>query len=348
MLPLFGSLGDGSALPTSGIEELMMTMLASDDMADEPELEGIIIDPMLCADTFADVAQEMGIDPQDLGLSEEEREEIQMQILEESTKRILTEELCQEILKGLNALRLRLKRSGQRNEAARAAALQLFLSEKESEDIWPMLGLTQAIFHRSLAIAFNLIDASREVIEAEGLAEGEGSLLERLAQSSMDQKADELLKKIPGLRGYVEKQADEIWEEGVEAIFMGELYLGLFTQEELLGGIEIFAKEVGYDSDTGMISEEAFALPEEAGRTLVLRLDEYVEGLFTAERLEQLRVRLDVLLKEKANEKCLAFILMLVEYMKDEDAVENEKEFLIKALLGEMRAVASVSVESDE
>ena len=37
---------------------------------------------------------------------------------------------------------------------------------------------------------------------------------------------------------------------------------------------------------------------------------------------------------------------MLVEYMAEEEAVENEKGFLISAFFGEMRAIAA-AVEED-
>jgi hypothetical protein len=44
----------------------------------------------------------------------------------------------------------------------------------------------------------------------------------------------------------------------------------------------------------------------------------------------------------------MAFIMMLVEYMADEKAVENEKGFLIHAFIGEMRALAAAMEEDTD
>jgi len=352
MLPLLQASGDASSLSASDIDELMMGVLDSEDMANEPELEGIIIDPMLCVDTFVEIGQEMGIDPEALAESpEEEREEIQMQMLEETMRRLLTEELRQEILEGVNALRLRLKQSSKREEAAKVAVLQSFLSEEEGNEIWSTIGLVQAIVQRSLVAGFELLELSIEAMEPEGVDEEEFSLLERLGQSSLVQKADALLSRIPGMRWFLEKQADKIWEEGMEAIHAGELCLGLYTLEELEGGVGIFAEVIGHVRDTGMASEETSAPkePEELQKALILGLNDYVAELFTPQRLDQLRGRLNIVLREVAHEKkWLSFILMLIECMEDEDAAKNERGFLISALLGEIKAAARATVEDDE
>jgi len=39
---------------------------------------------------------------------------------------------------------------------------------------------------------------------------------------------------------------------------------------------------------------------------------------------------------------------MLADYMADEEAVENEKAFLLRAFLGEMRAASTTAEESEE
>jgi hypothetical protein len=250
----------------------------------------------------------------------------------------------------LNGLRLRLKQSGKREEAARAALLQSFLSGKEVRESWQTIGLVQAIFQRSLDVGFELLEASEEVMESGDVEEGSISLMEKLAQSSLAQKADALLRKIPGVQGFLEKQMDKIWEEGVKAIYAGDLYLELYSQEELKGATKVFAAVTGYDGDKQIATENPSSadLSEEVVRTLVSRLDGYVTELFTSERFEQLRGRLDTILRDPAYRgKWLPFIFMLRDYMADEDAVENEKMFLISALLGEMRAVDEDSSEDD-
>jgi len=352
MLPLFPEIGDASASPAAGMEQLMITVVASGYMADEPEFEEIIVDPMLCMDTFADVVQELDIEPESLDeLSDEDREDTQMDILVGVTQRLLTDELRQDIVNGLNDLRLRLKRSGEQEETAKAAALQSFLSGEASGEIWPMIGLVQAIFYRSIQVGFELMEASVEVMETEIPDKGGVSLFERVAQSRVAQKADALLRKVPGLGGFLAKQADKIWEEGLEALFMGELYLELFSEEEIGVGFEILQTVFNDDiAERRRIQDfRPLEMSEEKGKALISQVDSYVTELLTPERLEQLRGRLDAILKDPASEReWLAFLYMLSEYMADEHAVENAKHFLVTSFLGEMNVVIQAFREGSE
>ena len=353
MLPLFPEIGDPAASSVSTAEQLMITLMDSDNMADEPEFEKIFVDPMLCLNTFSEIVRELDIEPESLNeLPDEEREDTQMTIREEITRRLLTDELRQDIIDGLNDLRLRLKQSGEREEAAKAAMLQSFLTSASpvepggntGSEIWPMLGLVQAIFIRSLMIGFELMEAAKEVEETIGLDKSEAPLPEALAQSSIvAQKAESLLRKVPGLLGFVEKQTDKVWEEGVEAIFAGDLYLGLYSPEELETAHDIFAATFELDLAEEMATQDPLQLKD-----LIQQLDDYLTELITPERLHRLRARLAAVLKDPAHKKWLGFLYMLVEYMADENAVEIEMRFLIQALLGEMEVVAAEFQEADE
>jgi len=321
----------------------MMILLASGYMADEPEFEEIIVDPMLCLNTFSEVVEELNIEPESLDeLSHEDVEDTQMDILVGVTRRLLTDELRQDILNGLNDLRLRLKRAGEREEAAKAAGLQSFLSGEATKEIWPMAGLVQAIFLRSIQIGVELMEASMETVETVDPDESGLSLFERVTQSGVARKADALLKKDPGLGGFLEKQADKIWQEGLHALYMGDLYLELYSPEEIGAGFEIlqtvFKDDIAERRETRDF--RPLEMPQEKGRAVISRVDSYVTELVTPERLEQLRGRLNAILKDPATEReWLAFLYMLTQYMADEDAAENEKHFLVTSFVGEMNVV---------
>ena len=353
MLPLFSEIGDPAALSISSAEQFMIALMDSDSMVDEPEFEEIIVDPILCLNTFSEIVQEFGIEPGSMNeLPDEEREDAQMTIREEITRRLLTDELRQDIINGLNDLRLRLKRSGERQEAAKAAALQSFLGGDTDSGIWPMMGLVQAIFIRSLKIGFELMETAMEVAETIGPDGSDIPPTEKLARSRVTEKSAELLKKIPGLRGFLDKQADKSWEEGVEAVFAGELYLELYSPEELETGFKIFGATFGRDD----IAEETDTLepltPEVTGEdveTVVSQLDDYITELFTPERLDQLRARLDAILKDPAYmEKWAPFLFLLAQNMANEDALEYEMLFLIQALIGEMACVTKAFQEDGD
>ncbi len=352
MLPLFALLDDGSASPDAGVEQLMMTLLASEDLIEEPEFEEMFVDPMRCVDTFAEVGVELGIDPDSLSdLPDEEYEETMMEMLVMTTQQVLTDELRQDVFDALNKLRLRLKRAGKREKAAKAAALQSFLGESEDGELWATIGLVRAIVQRSLAAGFELLDASMEVVDVVSLDESETPLTisEKVDQSRLGKTASSLLQRIPGLSGFLEKEADRIWEEGISAVFEGDLYLGIFTTEELEAGLDIFGTTLGdaVTEETASQGPTTLTVSEETLKTLIAGIDDYITELFTPDRLDQLRARLNTILGSSIfTGKWLAFIMMLVEYMADEEAVENEKWFLISAFLGEIRSV-SESLEED-
>jgi hypothetical protein len=350
MLPLFPEIGDPFA-PLPPLTPVIETLVASSDLADEPEFEDIIVDPMLCTATFIKAAEEMGYDPDSLlEVSEEEREDAHLGILEETVRRLLTDDLRQQIRADLDRLRLRLKEAGEQEEAAKAAMLLSFLDEDSSDEMWAMVGLVQAIFHRSVFIGFEMAESAIEAVEAQDSDEDPGTLLNRLAQSRLGQKAESLLKRVPGLHKYLAKQADTTWDEGLQAIFEGDLYLELYSEEELYAGLGLFRQALG-DAIEEARSEgrPAADVPEDKAQDFVLQVDRYITDLFTLERLDQARARLDAVLRARALEnKWFPFLMMLKQYMDDPDAAENERHFFATAFLGELKHVGRMITGGDE
>ncbi len=353
MLPLFPLLEDASS-PLESMEQLMIAIVGSENLIDEPEFEDIFLDPMLCVETLAEAAEESDIAPESLSqMSEEELFDTRLDLLEMTTERLLTDELRQDIVHGLNALRLRFKRSGERDKVAQVAALQSFLSFDESSELWATIGLVQAIVQRSLATGSELLDASVEIMGADHLDEEDepSTLLERFAESGLAEKADTLLRKVPGLSGFVERQADKHWEEGLEALSTGELYLGLFTLEEIVASADIIKTALAGDAAGEIDTQELLTRrpSQKELREVVLQIEAYVIELVTPERLKALRARLRTALDEPAYRgEWLPFIYMLNEYMADENAVENETGVLVRAFVGEMGAAAAASEEAEE
>lgn len=341
---------------TGSEEENLLWLLAdSADLAEEPEFEGVFTEPLVTLPTYISVAEKMGFATPEMldELPEEEQEDKKAEILEEATRRLLSDELRQEIIGALNRLRLRWKKAGQRAETARAAALQLTLNDRKSAAAWPMLGLIQAIILRSLGAGFELVGATMddEADEAGDNDESLAVLYERLSDPEISDKLELAVKKVPGLQRYLEKHVDKLWEEGETAIFDGELDLELFTTEELEAGAEIFNTVMAEtETDESVVSaDSAKALFTEKSKTLLAQLETYLVERFTPERLAQLRARLQTIMDEADYPaKYASFIRMLTDYMADEKAVENEKAFLLRAFLGEMRTASTTVEESEE
>jgi len=343
MLPLFPLLEDGASSSDTDMDQFMMLLLDSADLIEEPEFEEIIIDPMHSMETFAEVAQELDIDPGVLDDSfDEERDDALAEALEITIQRLLTDDLRRDIVSALNTLRLRLKRSGKEEEVARVAALQSFLREGTIDaGMWSLFGLVQAIVSRSMAAGLALFSVSMELAETAPVGEDDTSLTfsQRLTQSPLVKKVDTLLRKTPGLRAYMEKQADKAWDEGMQALFAGDLYLGLFSQDELGEGMYRVAESLRVDID-GEGTSQGKALPartQKTANTIFSCLEEYVAEICTPARLDQLRSRLDTILSDSDHlGEHLSFVLLLSNSLADDDG-EEDRDWLVSAFLGESR-----------
>jgi hypothetical protein len=134
---------------------------------------------------------------------------------------------------------------------------------------------------------------------------------------------------------------------------MGELYLELYSEEELMAGWMLFRQSL--DAAVEVARSEGWTevdVPKERAKGFILELDRYVTKLFTPERLDQLRARLDAVLRARAFEKeWFSFVFMLKHYMDKPDAVESECHFLVSAFVGEMRHAGEAlenKLESEE
>lgn len=334
---------------TEQMEQLFWLLVDSADLAEEPEFEEIILPPLECAEMFAQVGMELGVEPEALAsLPEEEREDKQMEMLETTTRRLLTDDLKQEIITALDKLRQRLKRAGRRAEASKAAALQLFLNDRKTRELWPALGLPQELVRRSLVAGIELMTSfDQEDLDQFDENEPPETLLEKLDQSSLGQKISGLLQKTPGLNKFFEQQIDKMWEEGEDAVFWGRLDLELFTLEEVEAGLRLM--EGVLTPDTAAPEQPTPEITEAKSHTLFAQLNTYLTERFTPERLEQLRQRLLTVLHERNfPSEYTPFVVMLSQYMAEEEALENEKAFLLKAFLGQMRAVVAASKEAED
>jgi hypothetical protein len=338
------------------LHELLTILVESSRLIDEPEFEELVIEPALAVNTFVDVAKEMEIVPSspDEVLSEDVAEDTQIEMLEITIRQLLTEEVTQEIVDRLNSLRLRLKRTGNTMETAKVAAVQSFL--RDSVDIGALLtvGLVQAVFERSLEAGFALVEVSTELIEAIDPAERDSplTLRQKLSQSKLAQKAEVMFKKVPGLDKFMTKQVDKIWDEGVEAIRKGDLYLELFTEEELRIAFELFRTIfIEADPKPGQITPEVAAKIITPGKmaTFDSEVGNYMGEILTPDRLEQFRVRLRSILDDPDHPKeWSAFILMLQEFIAGDDVSEREKGLFARLFIGEFRAVSTALANEEK
>jgi hypothetical protein len=223
--------------------------------------------------------------------------------------------------------------------------LQSFLTDQNTSEFWSMVGLVEAIIQRSITAGFELMEASGEVpgLEFVDEKEEEGTptpFARRLVTSSLGQKAESVLKSIPGIKGLMNRQVDQIWKEGLDAVTEGELYLELYTEDELIAAANLMGKVLGVGSAADPEKAAPLTITEETTTALISGFEAYVTELFTQERLDQLRRHIHQVVKDGSfDKKWLSFVLLLEEDMAADDAPDHEIGFLIKALFGELRTV---------
>lgn len=317
------------------LANMMNALMESSTLIVEEEFESLFFPPLESVDVFIQIAQEKGWSPEALKeLDGTAVEDVHFDIIQECVPKLLTEEMKQEILQALQDCHGRLQKQGKGQKAAQVGLVQFVLSEKEMNEVaWQMTALVHSLVRRSVAAGFSLMETT-------GLGERElpalDKILDAAATEGVTKKVEGLLKRVPGLRGYLEKQTDAVWDEGAEAVYLGKLYLGLFAEEEVqivAGLIDQFVKPAFEEKATGGTVQES--LPR-----FIEELDAYISQIFSnPERLRQIRHRIDTLLQEQAVERqWVPFVYLLKGYMADDEAAINERAFLHRALMGEFYA----------
>ena len=317
------------------LANMMNALMESGTLVVEEEFEALFFPPLESVDVFIQIAQERGLSPEALKeLDETAIEDVHFDIIQECIPKLLTEEMKGEILRALEDCHGRLQKQGKGQKAAQVGVVQFVLSDKELDKApWQMTALVHGLVRRSVAAGISLMETTG-LGEAEMLSLDE--MLDAAATEGVTKKVEGLLKRVPGLRGYMEKQTDEVWDKGAEAVYMGKLYLGLFSEEEVEGVAGLVAQYL----------KPAFAEDPEGGNVqemmprFIEELDAYISQIFSKpERLGQIRHRIDTIMREEEVErKWMAFIFLLKGYMADDEAVINERAFLHRALMGEFYA----------
>ena len=348
----FGSTSD---TPSMGeMEKLMMAALGSEDLADEPEFDAVIIPPIDAINAFSAATAEMEIDPETFATNDDpesdEEEDQRIELFEKATTRLLTDELRQEMIDGLTALRARWKAEGRLDDVPQAAAVQMFLESEQPDEVVAAIGLVQALVRRALDVGFTLVDAAPAFDPTEGESPlSFAELSQHVRETGEGEEFDRLLSEKPEMRRFLEKQMDSFWEQGEKAVFSGELDLDLFTEEELEAAFQITDEVL--DSDAAR--PDSFTdLTREQMATLIARLTAYVdEHLLLPPRRAQFVATVETASADPANAAQWApFLLMLKDELSDEsdESIPAQRRFLLLTLLGQVLATLQSQTEDEE
>ncbi len=347
MLALFPQANAAIAPPEESMLPLMEAVFDSEELLEEPEFDDLVLPPLECVQIFVQEAEKQNVTPEMIpDLSEDDREEIYLDTLGAVSKIMVNDEFRREMVERLDMLRIRWKKKwfGKKKKIAQAAGVQAFLQgdDEDSREIWPVMGLTLALVDRSVRAGFALSAAAMEATDAEDLENGEDilTLAEKISRSPAGKKLANILDNTPGLHRVFEEQADETWEKGSDAVFRGELYLELFDADEIEEALAIFKETVqDLPEEDTPADNELEELLAKRSEFLIVNLKAYIDELFTPERLDRYRERLEEVLRNPELADWQQYL-----YMLRQDAIrdpEEAKQFLLTALLGETRIAAT-------
>jgi hypothetical protein len=352
MRPLIGI----SPSPTQKeLQTMMAIVLESSKWIEEPEFEDVILDPMASVELFIEAAEDRGFTLEAIEeLDEDERIELQLVIVDDIADELLIPESLQEVGDALDELRARMKRQGKRQHVAEVAMLQSFLQYPQESAALGPIGLIHALVMKSIAAGFEMWAASGEILESleEEFAEekqrgGIWPLAERLNRIGAVAKVADTVSKIPGLSSFLSKKADDMWDKGLSRLFEGDLFLGLYSDEELSGAAAILESFI---TDAMRAEGHVDSMPQTSGEEMIEQLIQYISDLMTPERFDQLRAAVRKLLRDEPDlsPEEEFFLNLANNYLAEDDAVQNEIPFLLNALLGELRQkMTAASLEEE-
>lgn len=309
-------------------EMFLAALLGSAALADEPELAEIIVNPSTALRTADEVDEWLNLSPEEeANLDEDQREAVQEKFQNEFITRLLTKDLKKNIKLGVDKLVARVKDTDDALYMT-ASAVQTFMEDNHDSHAWANLGVVAQIVFRSGQAGLAMSELAADPILDR---KNPGETIRRLSKPGISHPFIDALKKIPGLRTLLEKQVDRAWEAGIEAVWSGELRLGIFSPDELDATAQIM-RTVLPEGDKEADIDRAQAAE------LFSRISEYLTALFTAQRIEQLRDSLAAHLEDEPLSRTeLEFIGLVLTRSHEDEFVEYEMSFLTKLLFSELR-----------
>jgi hypothetical protein len=309
-------------------DHLSMLLIDSEYLADEPEFEDIFIDPLACLEAWNDAADKVKFDPDRFDrLSEEEQEDIRLDLLEATVKGVLTAELRQTILKQVDTLQQRYKNKnmgeGISLDFLQASGIHTFLKSDKKGKSWAVVGLVRALVQESLHLGFELSD----------IIGGDPEQL--LADAEKEKQLQVLYKKAPKLRRYIEEKMSGFWQESMTDVYTGEWEINLFTPDELEGSAKMFRRHFPIEE----LGEEEPDDARERSEKFVEEMDEYIRRLLTPERTKAMSQYLSDLQANTPQGPRLLFLNLLHQDLEETDEPGDLAPTLMKILMGETVAI---------
>ncbi len=342
-LPLFQGLGESQSPLTlfnsspETMREILSAVIDSYDLVDEPEFEDISIAFETVEETLQEVVQDLGLDDEETeDLDDEGKIDLHEQLITESTKRLLTEELLEKIKEAVRSLRLRYKASGHATNVPKTSLIQFMLGKKEFPEVIPLIGLIQGVILKNFWAPCAIMNSFQEVQKRFNFD------LDKLGQAVINGKIDfneigQEMINIPGMKRYIQEQNEEAFRQGILSLYNYEINLRIFTDEELSEARSIIIETLR-ESDFEEADKEGDS-DQTIDQIVIDQIRDFVNRFMIQERIEDVLVKICAKIKEEDTESSMLPFLLYIKAILEKDPL-GEKTLLIltSALAGEIQA----------
>jgi|GEM_PF-2014149 len=377
-LALFPHKGTGNPNPEAVLEYLFFQAADTAHLISEREFDDVGFDPLRTPELFAEASEKLSLGDME-SKSEEEQSDTFISILDEIMDDLLADGTDEEILNAADSLRIRLKKSKRRREdVTRLAALHMLLTSENDDkpdSAWSVMGLVQAMVQRSIGVGIEIMDVMSEL-------PGDPEMFKRLMDDSDSlfndegpfQKIVSRIEKSPLLERFMTNKQDDIWEEGLDALYAGQLVLNIYEEDELNRAERIFRsaqfdvfKQMGFepkldvDSELDDETERKFDLfldgidtdkaLKKAAQTFIPQFIVLAQNTFrTEDRSAKLLSQLERLTTEHISAKSGwgTFLLQAKDLLDDEPDEFFDSGFALRAIMGELKPMVTKDSADDD
>jgi hypothetical protein len=309
----------------------------------EPEFADLSFDPVDAGRAITRiVSEEPDLADQVKRLRGSAREDKTFDVNRRAIDAAMSPAFKQQFFTRLDRFRQRLRAQGNRETLAQAALVDMTLRMPgKSGELWGACMLVYQIYSEALDQYFRLSDATETAIMSAQQTLGDVSIESVLQAPSGARPAEaallEATKKTPGLMDFLQRQVYDMIDEALGALFMGEINLGLFTEEELETLVErtadLFAQE-GWENFQAVGKADQRRMAESLHSLAVETLGEIDTPERRAEIFSTARQRVKELSRrQKEREGGLAAALAV---LLSEETPLGESSIMTRAFLGEM------------
>ncbi len=322
-------------------EEKLRALLGNVDIIDEPEFEVTLIDPVRAVNTYIEAGKEMNVNVLDIkSLPVEERDSKLLQILEKTCRLIYTDQVRYNIVETLTKVYDRFVEEGRSEDALQQVEelKNLYSDRKRGSKFFAMTGLVRMVVFNSIQQGGELM---RVAAEMQNIPDTDDEDSRERRRSSLERGA-QLLAKSPVLSKFFEEQSTEIIQQGMLDLYMGRLYLELYTDAEIEKGVDMLSVHLEkLERPDRTPSEEESMYSEEEFRWLAEQftpqLRDHLETIITRSRIHQMHDQLDNHLKNSAHlGEWARFIFLQRNRLARATSLKDAPHFFMKAFLGEM------------